>query len=109
MRPRTARAVNRCLIAVAFGWLAAAGIATARADLVDDYTVTNAETVCTVLDSYPSIAGVEGVGMAIMEDGLSPAAAGEVITRSIVGWCPDHMPELNAFIAKYAPAGSVVA
>lgn len=113
MRPNRARAVNRALVrtalAITLGWIAAAGMATARADLVDTYVVTNANAVCATLDSYPSIEGIEGVGQAIMDDGLTPQAAGEVVTRAIVGWCPEHLPELNAFIAKWTTAGSVVA
>ncbi len=105
MRPRHARRLNRCLLVlVALGWLATAGIATARADLVDDYTVAHAPAVCATLDAYPSVDGIEGVGMAIVDDGLAPAAAGQVITRAIVGWCPEHLPELEAFIAKWTPA-----
>ncbi|MDN4521399.1 DUF732 domain-containing protein [Mycolicibacterium austroafricanum] len=109
MRPRHARAVNRALVLITLGWAAAAGMATARADLVDTYVMTNASAVCATLDSYPSVAGIEGIGQAIMDDGLTPQAAGEVVTRAIVGWCPEHLPELNAFIAKWTTAGSVVA
>ena len=113
MRPRTSRAINRALVraalAITLGWAAAAGMATARADLVDTYVMTNASAVCATLDSYPSVAGIEGIGQAIMDDGLTPQAAGEVVTRAIVGWCPEYVPVLNAFIAKWTTAGSVVA
>lgn len=104
MRPRTLR---RWLITVGLGGMIAAGSLTttvARADLVDDYTVAHAPAVCATLDAYPSVDGIEGVGMAIVDDGLAPAAAGQVITRAIFGWAPEHLPELEAFIAKWTPA-----
>lgn len=104
MRPRRARRLNRFLALVALGWLAAAGTAVARADLVDDYIVAHAPAVCATLDAYPSVDGIEGVGAAIVDDGPAPAAAGQVIARAIFGWCPEHLPELEAFIAKWSPA-----
>lgn len=103
MRAWRARTVNRLLVAGAAGCVIAAGggMATAKADTIDDYVGTNAHVVCSVLDDYPSVEGVEGVVAAIVDDGLNPVAAGQVIARSVIGLCPRHMPELKAFIAKY--------
>ena len=103
------RDVTRLLLAsIATGAVLAASTGTARADVVDDYTVVNAPVVCSVLDDHPSVAGVEGVVLAIIDDGLSPESAGEVLARSIIGWCPEHGREMNAWIAKWR-ARSVVA
>ena len=110
MRPARSRAWDRALVGMAVGALGAAAVmfsAPARADVVDDYVTDNAHIVCSVLDDYPSVAGVEGVGMGIMDDGFAPRAAGEIIVRSVIGLCPEHLGEVRAFVAKYATAGTV--
>ena len=110
MRPSHARAWDRALVGIAVGALGVAAVmfsASAKASPVDDYVADNAHIVCSVLDDYPSVAGVEGVGLGIMDDGFSPQAAGEIIVRSVIGLCPGHLGEVRAFIAKYATAGTV--
>lgn len=111
MRPNRARAWDRTLVGIAVGALGAAAVmlstGTARADVMDDYIADNAHIVCSVLDSYPSVEGVEGVGLAIMDDGFTPQAAGQIVVRSVIGLCPEHMAEVRAFVAKYSTAGTV--
>lgn len=110
IRPARARAWDRTLVGMAVGALGAAAVmfsAPARADVVDDYVADNAHIVCSVLDDYPSVAGVEGVGMGIMDDGFTPKAAGQIIARSVIGLCPEHLDEMRAFVAKYLTAGTV--
>lgn len=102
---------RRALVLVGLGGLIAAAMVgtavVAKADPVDSYVLTYAPAVCSTLDEYPSVAGIEGIGMAIVEDGYTPRQAGEIIARSVVGWCPSHMPEVQAFIAKWTTAGTV--
>jgi len=109
MRPR---ALRRRLGLVFLGALIAGavlGTGVARADSLDDYIVTNAPVVCSLLDDYPSVSGVEGLVIALHDEGFTGEEAGEIIGRSVVGWCPRHMTEVQAFIAKWAGAKQVIA
>ena len=104
MRPRRARAWDRFIVSTAVGALAAAAVlfaSEAKADVVTDYVASNARIVCLVLDEYPTVEGIQGVGEAIVEDGLSPRAAGEVIARSVIALCPEHLRELHLFVARW--------
>lgn len=99
--------MTRFYMLVVLGWLLAAAITTAgiaRANPLDDYTIVNAPIVCAILDSHPTVAGIEGIGGALVEKGLTPEDAGQVVARSIVGWCPEHADTLQTFIAKWTQA-----
>lgn len=113
MRPGRAKAWDRAILSVAAGAVLTAGVmlsaGTARADVVDDYVARNGHTVCEVLDRYPSVAGIEGIGKAIMDDGLSPKATGAVVADSVILYCPEHLDVLQAFIDKWASVGVAVA
>lgn len=101
MRPANLR---RLLVLAGLGGMVAAATITAgvaKADVVTDYVAANARIVCLVLDEYPTVEGIQGVGEAIVEDGLSPRAAGEVIARSVIALCPEHLPELHLFVARW--------
>lgn len=107
MRPRR---LQRMLVLAFLGAVTAGavtGTAVAKADPIDEYTIVNAPIVCALLDEYPSVAGVEGVATALIDKGLAPKDAGEVLVRSVVGWCPRHTPEVNGFIAKWAPRQAI--
>jgi hypothetical protein len=79
-----------------------AGIA--KADpVVDSYTLNNEARVCKTLDAYPSVAGVEGVIAAIVNEGLTGGQAGQVVGMSVIDFCPSHLPEVQAFADKWAP------
>jgi hypothetical protein len=108
MRPRTLRR-NLGLAflgAILAGCVLGTGIARADTSL-DDYVAVNGPVVCSLLDSEPTVAGVEHVGMALYGKGLTAQQAGEVLVRSVVGLCPRHLPELNSFIAKWNHAETV--
>lgn len=85
--------------------------ARAHADPITDrartYTDGHAAAVCLTLDRYPTIAGIQGIGQAIVQDGLTYREAGQVIGMSVLQICPIHTPELEAFVAMYANAGTV--
>jgi len=85
--------------------------ARAHADPITDraktYADAHAAAVCRTLDIYPSIAGIEGIGEAIVGDGLTYREAGQVIGMSVLQVCPIYTPELEAFIAMYASVGTV--
>lgn len=75
----------------------------AKADVdraVIAYTAVFAGAVCTTLDAYPSFDGIEGIGQAIIEDGLTPRQAGQVIGLSVVEVCPRHFGLVRDFIAS---------
>jgi short subunit fatty acids transporter len=100
MRPRETR---RWLVAVGLGWIAAAGIAAMPAAKADplahaeaEYVVANHGAVCTVIDQYPTEAGVMGVMHAIMSDGWNAAAAVDIINVSVELYCPSNWPLLQA-------------
>lgn len=67
------------------------------------YANTFHAAVCSTLDDYPSVAGVEGVVLAVMDQGLTPGEAGQVAALSVLGWCPEHTAVLKAFAGKWAP------
>lgn len=108
MRPRRTRIINRALVLAALGWLLIAGATTARADIVDQYTADYGWAVCETLTAFPTVAGIEGIGEAIVEDGLSAESAGAVIANSVMLYCPEHLGALQAFIAKWTSAGRVI-
>lgn len=92
------------------GMLAAATITAgiAKADpALDQYTVVNAPIVCAMLSQTSSEAGVEYVVGALHDKGLTFEQAGEVVARSVIGWCPSEMPEVRAFVAKWTTSGTV--
>lgn len=85
---------------------ATVGMAAARADTAGDYAAANAETVCTALDLDPTVSGVEVAVINIMRDGLTPEDSGAALAMAVIGWCPDHEPEVQAFVDKWADAKS---
>lgn len=105
MRPRNARRINRAIIAAALTALTLAGTGTARADAVDEYVANYAHIVCNVLANHPTVAGVEGIAMAIIDDGFTPESAGEIVGRSVIGLCPDYWLVVEAFADRHSTAG----
>lgn len=104
MRPRRLR---RLLALVGCGAiLAGTGTGIARADIVDDYVADYAHIVCEVLDEYPTLPGLEGILLAVMDDGLTPEAAGQAVARSVIGLCPEYLRLLERFVAKHEQAGT---
>lgn len=105
MRARKAKVVNRVLVLAALGWLIIAGAGAARADIdpvAAEYAGQNAGAICAVLDDYPSVGGVAGIGQAIVEEGyLSFYQAGQAIAISVFTVCPEHEPVIEDFIAVY--------
>jgi len=104
---------RRLLALMGFGAMIAAGIlgaGRAAADpATDSYVIVNAPIICALLDESPNVAGVENIGAALIQKGLNPQQAGEVLVRSVLGWCPSHQPELKAFINKWVPRKPVTA
>jgi len=88
-----------------FGALMAIGYAPhAKASpATESYADIYGGVVCNVLDEYPTVAGVLGVGQGISEEsGFTLEQAGEVIAYSVFTYCPWHKPLLNRFIATYS-------
>lgn len=87
------------LAGTGIGW----GIGEAHAGPGSDYAADNAARICLTLDRFPSIAGITGIGQAIVNEGyLSFYDAGEAVGVSIAAVCPWHQPLMNRFIAMYA-------
>ena len=84
--------------------------ARANATPIDNYAAINAGPICEVLDDFPTIAGVTGIIQGVIEDsGFSPYDAGRTIATAVTGWCPEHLPVLQRFVAVYTPARTFVA
>lgn len=55
------------------------------------YVNTYGPTICQVLDEYPSIEGVHGIGDVIInEDGFTPDSAADIVNASVLAFCPSH-------------------
>jgi hypothetical protein len=94
---------------VAFGGLVGAAVmlaAGAKADIVSDRAAALKVIICSTIDKYPSVAGVSGVALGLMDDGATPAQAGDMILTSVEDDCPYDLPILRAFVNTYAPGAT---
>lgn len=83
--------------------------APASADVVDDYATQTAAAICQVLDEWPTVIGVMGLGEAITEQSdLTPMQAGEAIGIAVARVCPRHTGLMEAVADAYLPIDSVV-
>lgn len=57
--------------------------------------------VCQVLDDFPSVSGIVGIGQALGEQGWSGTDVGRIIAYSAAEFCPRHMPLLRRFADSY--------
>lgn len=83
---------------------------TAKADIdhvAYAYAAAYGDAVCSTLDSYPTLAGVSGIGQAIRDDGLTLFRAGQVIEISVHEICPRHLGLLDRFIQTYSPRSAI--
>lgn len=76
---------------------------------VINYEARYAEAVCSVLDQYPTFAGIVGIAQAITDDGFTAYEAGQVIAMSVSDVCPRHTDLVRRFIVRFSTAGSKVA
>ncbi|MGV0042064.1 hypothetical protein [Mycobacterium colombiense] len=80
---------------------------------VFNYAITAAPAMCTVLDKYPTLPGVEGVLQGIENDsGFTAFQAGEALAIGVQAECPRHIALLQRFADTYAPrstSGGVLA
>lgn len=74
---------------------------TAQADPVRDAVANYGLIVCEVLDEYPTVDGVVGVLTALVEDGYAPGQAGNIVFKSVVAFCDNHLPVVKAFVDEY--------
>ena len=100
IRPRRLRNLLLCTGVGAV--IAATSVGVARADTITDYANRNAPVVCHVLDEFPTFDGISGVGLGIMDDGLTATQAGGVIALAVHDVCPRHTTLLLAFIEHYS-------
>lgn len=113
-RERKARLLDSAAVALLMALMVAFGAilfaASAKADPDSDVYAYSAEyggAVCSVLDDYPSVGGMLGVGQAIVEHGhLTEYQAGEVIALSVTEICPRHMGLLARFVRVYGTAAA---
>ena len=98
-------ALMACLGVVAFAASAHADPDGASVAFAAEY----GPAVCQTLDDHDSIPGMLGVGLAIVDEGLSEEQAGEVIALSVREICPRHLDLLKAFIAYYSGNATGVA
>lgn len=103
MRPSTIRLIAG---GVAIGGLIGLSVsATARADVVSDYATVHALDICGDLMRYPSVPGVVGSFIAAQQDGLTDVQSAVAVTNAVVDYCPQHVIELQRFIAIYNGKG----
>ena len=117
-RFRRARIYDGLAVGLLMTLMAALGVvvfaASAKADPSSElepeviaYTARNAGIVCSVLADHPSVAGLEGIMLAIEDNGLTPRQAGQVAALSVYEACPRYAYILDAFVAVYGPKGAV--
>ena len=70
------------------------------------YAAEYGPAVCSVLDEYPTFAGMMGISQAIVKDGLTVGQSGEVIALSIDDICPRHLGLLARFIHTYGSSAA---
>lgn len=109
MRPSTVRSWWWGYLCGALSVIAAVGLINSPIAKADDsdaraYASEYGPAVCATLDDYPSIAGIIGIGQAIVEDGLTEYDAGTAIAYSVVFLCPRHVPLLQRFARIYGKA-----
>lgn len=88
----------------AFGAILGVAVAvspTAHADPID-------RAICSVLDDYPSAAGVTGVGLGLVDHGYTPYDAGQKIAIAVYGTCPEHIPAVQEFLNSNDTRGMAV-
>lgn len=75
---------------------------------VFQYAITSAPAMCTVLDSYPTLPGVEGVLQGIQHDsGFTAYQSGEALAVGVQLQCPRHIALLKRFADTYAPSNTM--
>lgn len=108
MRPRRAK---RITVLMTLGWMAIGGVvglfttATARADVATDYAVEHAGETCGGLQRFPSVPGLIGSFVAAQQNGLTSDESARAVTYAVMDVCPQHLPELERFIAIYTQKG----
>lgn len=71
---------------------------------VFNYAITSAPAMCSVLDKYPTLPGVEGVLEGIQNDsGFTAFQSGEALAIGVQVQCPRHVALLQRFADTYAP------
>lgn len=86
-------------------WTAPAAQASPVTDAVSAYGIP---VVCATLDEFPTADGVTGVLITFIEDGYTPGQAADIIAKSVLAFCDEHIPAVEAFVAQYAPKGQAV-
>lgn len=115
-RFRRARIYDGLAVGLLMTLMAALGVvvyaASAKADDTDDaaavaYAAEYGPAVCSVLADHPSVAGLEGILLAIEEDGLTPVQAGAAAAVSVYEVCPRYGYILDRFVAIFGPKDAV--
>ncbi len=71
---------------------------------VFQYAISAAPAMCTVLDRYPTLPGVEGVLQGIQNDsGFTAFQSGEALAIGVQLQCPRHVALLKRFADTYGP------
>jgi len=83
-------------------WIAAP----ARADVSSTTVDTYSAAVCDTLTLYPTLDGVLGIGLGLNEAGFTYGEAGEILVGAVIAECPQYVPLLKRFIARYGTANS---
>lgn len=83
------------------------GLAAAHADpgavepQVIRYAINAAPAMCSTLDSYPTVPGVQGVLRGIEADsGFTPYQSGQALALGVQADCQRHIPLLQQFVSS---------
>ena len=93
MRPRRVRRILQ------LSWLAVVAALAAALILAPK---SHAVTICATLSLNPTVGGVETIALGLIGNGLTPYQAGQVIGSAVLVGCPEYIPVLREFGAKYA-------
>lgn len=106
MRPNRLR---RLLILAAFGAIAAgSGIGTGIAKATPEDTTAKAVAICDILDNLPYLTTVDFIGSALVADGMTYDAAGDLIRGSVAVFCPWNQRVMDHYTAMYGHVAPVV-
>lgn len=71
---------------------------------VFSYAIRSAPAMCTTLDTFPTLTGVQGVLQGIENDsGFTEYQSGQALTIGVQVQCPRHIALLKRFADTYAP------
>lgn len=73
----------------------------AKANPETDAVVTYATTICQRLDNTPGADAVADMVNVFIRDGYTTGQAVNIVTKSVIAFCDNHIPDVQAFVDQY--------